>query len=213
MTGAASLPAIVLASASPRRAALLRSAGIDFEVLIADVDETPRPDEDATAYVRRLAEAKAREVVGRAGGRAVLGADTVVVVDGRILGKPGDAAEAGWMLRMLSGRGHEVVTGVSLIPADSAEQGSGTPRTRTSHTTVEFATLSDPVVEWYVSSGEPMDKAGGYAIQGLASRFVTRIEGSYSNVVGLPVALVYSLLTGSDEEFRDSSNGRRVQTP
>ena len=180
---------IVLASASPRRAELLRAAGIGFDVQPADVDETLAPGESANEYVSRLAEAKARLVYERDVRRVVLAADTAVVVDQHILGKPLGGGDATRMLRMLSGRTHQVLTAVSVFhPGQIVD-------TRVDATTVEFAPLSDMDINWYVSSGEPMDKAGAYAVQGLASRFVTRIEGSYSNVVGLPVALVYQMLT------------------
>ena len=183
------LDRIILASASPRRAELLRAAGIDFDVRPADIDEAIRPGEAPGDYVSRLAEAKARAVHERDGNQTVLAADTAVVVDGRILGKPMDEADAKRMLRMIGGRTHEVLTAVSIFhPGEIVD-------TRMDTTTVEFAELSDADIEWYVSSGEPMDKAGAYAVQGLASRFVTRVEGSYSNVVGLPIALVYQMLT------------------
>lgn len=183
------LDRIILASASPRRAELLRAAGIDFDVRPADIDEALRPGEAPGDYVSRLAEAKARAVHERDGNRTVLAADTAVVVDGQILGKPMDEADAKRMLRMIGGRTHEVLTAVSIFhPGEIVD-------TRTDVTTVEFADLSDADIEWYVASGEPMDKAGAYAVQGLASRFVTRVEGSYSNVVGLPIALVYQMLT------------------
>ena len=182
------LDRIILASASPRRAELLRAAGIDFDVRPADIDEAIRPGEEPGDYVSRLAEAKARAVHERDGNQTVLAADTAVVVDGQILGKPMDEADAKRMLRMIGGRSHEVLTAVSLFhPGEIVD-------TRIDATTVEFAELSDADIEWYVSSGEPMDKAGAYAVQGLASRFVTRVEGSYSNVVGLPIALVYQML-------------------
>ena len=196
---------LILASASPRRAELLRAAGIHFDVLIANVDESVRPGETPAQHVARLAEEKALRVLPEAGNRPVLGADTVVVVDGEILGKPADAADARRMLRTLAGRQHQVMTGVALIaePAKTVHvSGAGAaayvPDSITVNdgidvTTVEFAPLSDAEIAAYVRSGEPMGKAGAYAIQGLASRFVTRIEGSYSNVVGLPVALVYDL--------------------
>jgi septum formation protein len=183
------LDRITLASASPRRAELLRAAGIDFDIRPADIDEAIRPGEAPGDYVSRLAEAKARAVHERDGNRTVLAADTAVVVDGQILGKPMDEADAGRMLRMLGGRTHEVLTAVSVFhPGQIVD-------TRVDTTTVEFAQLSESDIDWYVSSGEPMDKAGAYAVQGLASRFVTRVEGSYSNVVGLPIALVYQMLT------------------
>ena len=180
---------IVLASASPRRAELLRAAGIDFEVQPADVDEAITTGESPNEYVSRLAEAKARLVYERDVRRIVLAADTAVVVDADVLGKPLDENDASRMLRMLSGRTHEVLTAISVFhPGQIVD-------TRVDTTAVEFAPLSDADIDGYVSSGEPMDKAGAYAVQGLASRFVTRIEGSYSNVVGLPVALVYQMLT------------------
>jgi septum formation protein len=169
---------------------------------VADVDESVRPGEGAAAYVARVAEAKALAVAARAAGRPVLGADTAVVVDGELLGKPAGIDDAARMLRLLSGRSHQVLTGVCLVGARGANpSGSpGTPeglapRTEVAVTTVEFAPLTAAEIDWYAASGEPMDKAGGYAIQGLASRFVTRIDGSYSNVVGLPVSLVYRMCT------------------
>jgi septum formation protein len=179
-----------LASASPRRAELLTAAGIPFEVRPAHIDERVQPGEDATAYAGRVALEKARAVHAQFNGRPVLAADTVVVVDGQILGKPEDAADAKRMLRLLSGRAHEVLTAVVLIGGKSGPMSFLTGR---EVTTVEFAPLDDREIEWYVATGEPFDKAGGYAIQGLASRFVTRIEGSYTNVVGLPVTLVYAM--------------------
>ena len=179
---------LILASASPRRAELLRAAGIDVDVLPANVDESVVAGESPETHVRRLAEAKARAVRRQAGERPILAADTVVVVDGGILGKPTDHDDARRMLRMLSGRAHEVMTGVTL-----ADAGAGTVQTEVAATTVEFAPLTEAEIAWYVGSGEAADKAGAYAIQGRASRFVTRISGSYTNVVGLPVALVYDL--------------------
>jgi len=181
----------LLASASPRRAELLRAAGFDFDVMPADVDETLHTGESPADYVRRVAGAKARAVLPAAGGRVVLGADTTVVVDRQILAKPADAADAGRMLRLLAGRAHDVMTGVVLAAGSRTVTGLEVTR-------VLFAPLSEDEIAWYVASGEPADKAGGYAVQGLASRFVTRLEGSYSNVVGLPVSLVYRLL----QEFR-----------
>ena len=211
---------LVLASASPRRAELLRAASISFEVMPAEIDESLLLGETPEAHVRRLAEAKARAVIPRAGERPVLAADTVVVVDGEVLGKPVDADDAARMLRLLSGRAHEVMTAVCLAgpskaghyvligPAKAghyvligpAEAGryvqtevAVTTQTEVAVTTVEFAPLTEAEIAWYIGSGESADKAGAYAIQGLASRFVTLIEGSYANVVGLPVALVYDL--------------------
>jgi septum formation protein len=223
---------LILASASPRRAELLRAAGYAFEIVVADVDESIRPGESPAAYVRRLAADKsaaaqaeshvgprfpaplrsvgaelrragsganapqAKESAGTAGAAPdvppaepiFLGADTAVVVDGKIFVKPRDDADAAAMLWSLSGRNHEVLTGVSLRQG-AYEVG------RVETTVVHFRALSEQEVEWYVGSKEGRGKAGAYAIQGLASRFIPRIEGSYANVVGLPVACVTELMT------------------
>lgn len=179
---------LVLASASPRRADLLRAAGFEFEVAPVDVDERVRDGEAPAAYVRRLAaEKSARAHRDAPADRVTLGADTAVVVGDLILGKPADAREAETMLRRLSGARHQVLTGISLR-LGAREIG------RVETTTVEFAALCDQEVAWYVQSGEGLDKAGGYAIQGLASRFIPWIDGSYANVVGLPVAAVTAVL-------------------
>ncbi len=178
----------MLASRSPRRAELLRAAGIEFTVRVADVDETPRAGETPREYVLRVAEEKARAVAANEH-EVVLAADTTVVMGSEIMGKPEDAADAVRMLRALSGRRHEVMTGVCLRQDDEIVRDIAT-------TAVWFAPLSDTEIADYVASGEPMDKAGAYAIQGLASRFIDRIDGSYSNVVGLPVALTYRHLRG-----------------
>ena len=178
---------IILASRSPRRAELLTAAGIFFEVLAADIDETPHPNETPAAYVERLAIDKARAVLALRPGARVLGADTTVTIDGEILGKPVDAGDAARMLRKLSGRPHDVHTGVALVSAAGVRSDVETTR-------VWFAPMTDEDISWYVGTGEPVDRAGAYAIQGLASRFIPRIEGSYSNVVGLPVAMVSSIL-------------------
>jgi septum formation protein len=176
---------LALASASPRRADLLRAADIDFEVIPADVDETIDVEDTPDGYARRVAQLKAEAVRDRAQGRPILGADTIVVVDQQILAKPSDADDARRMLKLLSGRDHVVMTAVCLIAERTL--------IAVERTSVTFAPLSPEEIDWYVASGEPMDKAGAYAVQGLASRFVTRISGSYSNVVGLPVSLVYNL--------------------
>jgi septum formation protein len=178
---------IVLASASPRRRALLEAAGIPHEVAPADVDETPVPHEAPGDYVLRLARAKVRRCVRRSSGTYVLGADTTVVVDAQILGKPETPADAADMLQLLAGRAHHVLTGV--VVARQEHELSAVISTR-----VHFLPLTDAEIAWYVASGEPFGKAGAYAIQGLGSRFVDRIEGSYSNVVGLPVAEAYAML-------------------
>ena len=183
---------IVLASASPRRAELLRAAGIEFEVIPAHIDETAHPHEAADAYVRRMADEKARAVAARHSGRVVLAADTTVVVEEIMLAKPEDDADAKRMLRMLSGRTHVVLTAIAVC---RGPEGSA-PLVAVERTDVEFGPLSDVEIDWYVATGEPRDKAGAYTIQGYASRFVTRINGSYSNVVGLPIALVYEILKG-----------------
>jgi septum formation protein len=181
---------LILASASPRRAELLTTAGIPFEAFPVHIDETQLDAEPPPDHVRRLAEEKARMALAKRSNAVVLGADTVVVIDERILGKPKDPEHAAAMLRSLAGRSHEVLTGVAVL-------GTGRPpRVAVERTRVWISALSNDEIASYVATGEPMDKAGAYAIQGLASRFVERIEGSYSNVVGLPVALVYRLLHG-----------------
>jgi septum formation protein len=193
---------LVLASASPRRAELLTAAGIPFEIRPAQIDEAVRSGEDARTYASRLAIEKAVAVASSIPGRPVLAADTVVVIDGQILGKPAHADDAKRMLRLLSGRTHEVMTAVALILNDPGgsfrDGGEKSPPGSLSYTAVEvtaveFVLLSKAEIDWYVGTGEPSDKAGAYAIQGLASRYVSRIEGSYSNVVGLPVGLVYAM--------------------
>jgi septum formation protein len=188
---------IVLASASPRRQELLRNAGISFTVQPADIDETPLAGEGARECAERLAREKALTVWRTRPQDSVLGADTIVVVDEAILGKPVDAEDAARMLRLLSGRVHRVITGVCLVQAgDSGDLMDPGERVRTSSETtlVTVNELSDEEIRDYVATGEPMDKAGAYAIQGGASRWIPRIEGDYSNVVGLPVALVYRML-------------------
>jgi len=180
---------LILASASPRRAELLRAAGLPFDVLPVAVDERASADETPDACVRRLASMKSAAgwAASRRSDALVLGADTLVVVDGTMLGKPGSDEEARQMLARLSGRTHQVLTGISV-------RHRGGERCEVDTTDVFFAPLGTAEIDWYVQSGEGRDKAGAYAIQGLASRFVERIEGSYSNVVGLPVALVYQLI-------------------
>jgi septum formation protein len=178
---------LVLASASPRRQELLRNAGIPFEVQPAHTPEDPLPREGAKDCAERLAREKALAVAKQRPRDVVLGADTVVVVDGQILGKPVDAADAARMLRMLSGREHKVITGVCVVANGQSSVASET-------TTVTMSEISEKEIADYVATGEPMDKAGAYAIQGIASRWIPRIEGDYSNVVGLPLALVWRML-------------------
>jgi septum formation protein len=174
---------LVLASQSPRRAEILRQAGIRFVVRAVSVDETPQSGETPEDYVRRLAEAKARAVPAGPD-EIVLGADTTVVVDDELLAKPADAIDARRMLTALSGRRHEVITGICLRRGEEQICDHAV-------TTVWFAPLSEQEIDEYVASGEPMDKAGAYAVQGAASKFIPRIEGCYYNVMGLPVSLVY----------------------
>ena len=181
---------LILASASPQRAKLLRSAGIDFTAQAADLHEQREAGESPLEYSRRLARDKARAIAALRPEAFVLGADTDVCVDDRILGKPRDPADAAEMLRLLSGRWHDVTTGVCLISPGGAEEEVTHETTR-----VQFSKLTEQEIAAYVATGEPMDKAGAYAIQGWAARWIPRIEGDYSNVVGLPVALVYRLLT------------------
>jgi septum formation protein len=178
---------IVLASASPRRQELLRNAGIDFVVSPANIEEVQLANETATQFAERMAREKARAVRNGAADSWILGADTVVVVGDEVLGKPESQPDASRMLRLLSGRKHQVITGVCLL-------GNGFEDVRSETTAVQFSGLSDTDIREYVASGEPMDKAGAYAIQGLASRWITTIEGDYSNVVGLPVDLVWRML-------------------
>jgi septum formation protein len=187
---------IVLASGSPRRQELLRNAGIPFTVQPADIDETTLAGEAPRECAERLAWEKAMAVFQRNPEKCVLGADTIVVVDDAILGKPRDAEDAARMLRLLSGRRHLVITGVCLVGPVASGQWSVASHSKTASetTVVNFCGLSEDEIRFYVATGEPMDKAGAYAIQGVASRWIPRIEGDYSNVVGLPVALVYRML-------------------
>jgi septum formation protein len=203
---------IVLASASPRRQQLLRSAGIPFTVQPAEIDETPHPGESPPHCAARLAREKALYVFKSRPGEWVLGADTIVVIDEAILGKPRDENDAARMLRLLSGRTHRVITGVCLggdkvacgqwaaaseakpLKTEDRELRTWVEDARSETTLVTMSDLSDPEIRSYIATGEPMDKAGAYAIQGIASRWISRVEGDYSSVVGLPVALVYRML-------------------
>lgn len=181
---------LILASASPRRVELLRAAGYAFEAVAPDVDEAALPGESPDRYVRRVAALKARAVLARFPSCAVLGADTTVVLeDDTMLGKPVSDDEARRMLTRLSGRPHRVLTGVVVA-------GAGREASEVVSTVVRFAELTADDIAWYVASGEPQDKAGAYAAQGLAARFIETIDGSYSNVVGLPVSTVRALLAG-----------------
>jgi septum formation protein len=192
---------LVLASASPRRRQLLRQAGIAFRVRASGIPETGLLGESPRACAERLAREKARAVLGRRPQDFVLGADTIVIVDGQILGKPRDAADAARMLRLLSDRTHKVTTGVCLTgrlnhpgPRSGEQRKTAFEDVRSQTTRVTMEALTDDEIRRYVASGEPVDKAGAYAIQGVASRWISRIEGDYFNVVGLPVALVWRML-------------------
>ena len=179
---------LILASASPRRAELLAQAGFSFTVDAADVDETPLHGEDAATYVARVARAKAAAVAPRhASAALILAADTTVVIDGNMLAKPEDAADATRMLALLSGRTHDVLTAVVIRRGD-------VERVDVVATRVTFLDLTPADIAWYVQTGEPDGKAGAYGIQGRAARFVDRIDGSWSNVVGLPIATVWRMV-------------------
>jgi septum formation protein len=186
---------LILASSSPRRAEILRNAGFDFEVFPTDVDESQRHGEYATNFVRRLAEEKARAVARQLSQRShddagiIVAADTVVELEGDILGKPSSAENARAILRRLSGRIHEVLTGLAVLPVSGVRF-----RVVVESTRVTFAPLSDREIEEYIESGEPFDKAGAYAIQGRGGKFVTRIEGCHFNVMGLPLARLHAIL-------------------
>jgi septum formation protein len=190
---------LVLASASPRRREILQNAGITFTVQAADIPEVPMDGEPPKAYAERLAREKALAVFGQRPADCVLGADTIVVVDNAILGKPRDPDDAVRMLRLLSGRQHQVITGVCLVGPGTSVASSQIPvpgfvDVRSETTQVFVGNVEKNEVRKYVETGEPMDKAGAYAIQGHASRWISRIEGDYFNVVGLPVSLVYRML-------------------
>ncbi len=184
---------LILASASPRRAEILRDAGFKFEVKPAHVDETRFPRESASDYVSRLASTKARLVaqslVAKKRKTLVIGADTIVVAGRNILGKPRNIADARRMLRLLSGKWHQVLTGVSIVSVPNGKELRRVEKTR-----VEFLRLSDEEIKSYLATGEPFDKAGAYGIQGIGGKFVRRIEGCYFNVMGLPLSCVWSML-------------------
>lgn len=182
---------LVLASSSPRRAEILKAIRWPFEVVAANIDESRFPSEAAVSYVRRLAQTKAETVAKRLPSGLVLGADTVVLVNKEILGQPSDSDDARRMLKLLSGRWHEVLTAVAL-----ARAGAGADQIMLDHETtrVRFAEMSVAEIDWYVATGEPMDKAGAYAVQGSAALFIEEIQGDYFNIVGLPVRLVYKLV-------------------
>lgn len=196
---------LILASKSPRRAEILRNAGIVFDVRAAHVNETKRPRESAHSYVRRLAAAKARAVAEPAKRKKehaiVIGADTVVLAQGKILGKPSDVKEARRMLRLLSGKKHQVLTGISVLSVRD-----GRERHHVEATRVKFLKISNADIDDYIATGEPFDKAGAYGIQGIGGRFVAGIDGCYFNVMGLPLARVWSMLR--DLGYTNKPSGR-----
>jgi nucleoside triphosphate pyrophosphatase len=179
---------LILASGSPRRAEILGAVGWPFEVVTSGIDETLKPDEDPKAYVQRLALEKAEAVGSKRESGLILAADTTVVVDDQLLGQPEDDKDAQRMLKLLSGKWHEVLTGVALIRI-GGESNLGIETTR-----VRFAALSQTEIDWYVSTGEPRGKAGAYGIQGKAALFVEEVSGDYFNIVGLPIRLVYEMI-------------------
>jgi septum formation protein len=191
--------AVILASASPRRQDLLRAAGIAVSVLPTNIPEVPMNGEKPKMFAERLAREKAWTIFKQRPMDHVIGADTIVVIDGQILGKPVNPSDAERMLRLLSGRTHEVTTGVCVM-GPKANKAAEKPKaeslgnTRSETTRVTMNPLSEEEIRAYVATGEPMDKAGAYAVQGMASRWIPRVEGDYSNVVGLPIALVYRML-------------------
>ena len=190
------LPKIILASGSPRRAEILKTVNWPFEIVAPDIDETRQTNEAAVPYVQRLARSKAEAVALRVSGSLIVAADTTVMIDEQILEKPSDQNDAHRMLQQLSGRWHEVITGVALVDGATSES-----QVACETTNVKFAAMSEDEIDWYVSSGEPMDKAGAYAIQGLGARFIEEIRGDFFNVMGLPVRLLYEMV-------QESSDGR-----
>ncbi len=182
-------PALILASASPRRREILSNLGLDFQVMASEIDETPLSAEAAPEYVMRLARDKAKDVAARLAQAVVIGADTIVVVDDQLLGKPSSTAQARTMLQQLSQRWHQVLTGVAVINTSTQQQAVDHCITR-----VKFSALTPEEIEWYLQTREPFGKAGGYAIQGYASLFIEEIAGNYLNVVGLPITLLRHLL-------------------
>lgn len=185
------LPKLILASGSPRRSEILTSVGWEFTKIIADIDETEFAGENPADYVQRLAKTKAEAVAVKYPQMCVLGADTTVVIDNQIIGKPIDLDDAKRMLRLLSGRSHEVLTGVAIVK--NGETKVGLQRTK-----VKFAEMDEKQIEFLAEFGEPLDKAGAYAVQAQAALFIEGIEGDYWNVVGLPISLVYKLIKSKE---------------
>jgi septum formation protein len=195
---------LILASASPRRADILRNCGFSFEVIPAHVDETRLEGETAAQYVLRVAQSKAQAIADRMSSSGpsalIIGADTAVVIEGGILGKPADAADARRMLRLLTGKTHEVLTGIAVIRTHDGEHAA-----HVESTSVTFVPLSREDIDAYIATGEPFDKAGAYGIQGLAGKFASRIEGCYFNVMGLPVSKLWQMLSKMD--YQKSAEG------
>ena len=189
------LPKLILASGSPRRAEILNFVGWEFEKRTADIDETSLQGESPEKYVRRLAEEKAAAVAEKYENALILGADTIVVIDEEIIGKPKDLEDARAMLQKLSGKRHEVFTGVALI---KIENGKAETKVDLQKTKVKFAELNESEINFLVEKGEPLDKAGAYAVQAQAALFIEEIKGDYWNVVGLPINLVYEMLKSFD---------------
>lgn len=197
------LPKLILASGSPRRAEILTSVGWEFTKDSADIDETELPDESPENYVRRLAREKAERVAQKYEDALILGADTTVLIDHQIIGKPVDITDAKRMLKMLSGNWHEVLTGVALVKVQSSKSQIQSPKTVVGLqvTRVKFAEMSDEEIDFLAENGEPLDKAGAYAVQAQAALFIEEIEGDYWNVVGLPIHLVYELVKENQFDF------------
>lgn len=183
------LPKLILASSSPRRAEILNSVGWEFTKDSADIDETEMPNEKPEDYVQRLAREKAETVGMKYENAIILGADTTVVIDNQIIGKPIDTNDARRMIKMLSGNWHEVLTGIALIKISNFK--SETSQVGIQKTRVKFTEMTPEEIEFLVKFGEPLDKAGGYAVQAQAGLFIEKIEGDYWNVVGLPISFVY----------------------
>jgi septum formation protein len=192
------LPNLILASGSPRRSEILTSVGWPFEKHVADIDESERPGEPPDTYVVRLAREKAEAVAMHYPGQLVLGADTTVVINGTIIGKPDDLAHAREMLRMLAGNWHEVLTGVAVAA-------SGGTRSALQRTRVKFTPMTEAEIVFLAEMGDPLDKAGAYAVQAQAALFIEGIEGDYWNVVGLPINLVYEMVIGGGRENKSTA--------
>jgi len=189
---------LILASSSPRRAEILTAVGWPFTAVTAGIDETRRPNEQPVEYVQRLAKEKAEVVASSMESGLVLGADTTVVVEETLLGQPHDLDDARQMLRLLSGKWHEVLTGVAIVRL------SGESKVDYETTRVRFAEMSEKEIDWYISTGEPKGKAGAYAVQGAAALFIAEIQGDYFNIVGLPIRLVFEMVKAMSRPHPES---------